>query len=443
VNTKPKIRVSSYSTKRDLNMNDEDNGDNIDTDTDEEVFSRQSAAGVSSRDLSPVDYVREYWSDCKDEMVEDMERIYVRMSNAADRGVDIVQRKAKEGVDIVRRTTKGGVDIVKRTAKEGVEIAKTVPQKIVRRARHFQHLSFGGLPDWMKDNEYLQCGHRPQLNSFKECFKSIFGIHSETGNIWTHLIGFVAFITVAIIFYVKPLCDQCHTDVPLREKLMFLFFFVGAILCLGMSSLFHTVCCHSEHVSKLFNKLDYVGISLLTVGSFVPWLYYSFYCEFVPKLIYMIIISVLGIGTITITMMDRFTTAAYRPVRALMFVSLGLFGVIPACHSLIVSGWQNALVEAAMHRVLIQAGLYILGAGLYAARIPERFLPGKCDFWFQSHQIFHILVIAAAFVHFHGMQNMALHRLTQEGACHNLSTTASSVVADNTLVDNLNLVTLR
>ena len=96
-----------------------------------------------------------------------------------------------------------------------------------------------------------------------------------------------------------------------------------------------------------------------------------------------------------------------------MFVSLGLFGVIPACHSLIVSGWQNALVEAAMHRVLIQAGLYILGAGLYAARIPERFLPGKCDFWFQSHQIFHILVIAAAFVHFHGMQNMALHRLTQ------------------------------
>ena len=117
---------------------------------------------------------------------------------------------------------------------------------------------------------------------------------------------------VTIIFYVKPLCDQCHNDISLSEKLIFLFFFVGAILCLGMSSLFHTVCCHSEDVSKLFNKLDYVGISLLTVGSFVPWIYYSFYCEFVPKLVYMIIISVLGVGTIAITMMDRFTTAAYR-----------------------------------------------------------------------------------------------------------------------------------
>ena len=59
-------------------------------------------------------------------------------------------------------------------------------------------------------------------------------------------------------------------------------------------------------------QLDYVGISLLTVGSFVPWLYYSFYCDFVPKLIYMTFISVLGVSTIIITMMDRFTTAAYR-----------------------------------------------------------------------------------------------------------------------------------
>ena len=89
-----------------------------------------------------MDLVREYWSDCKDEVVEDMERIYVRMSNAADRGVDIVQRTAKEGVDIVKRKVEGGVDIVKRTAKGGVEIAKAakeVPKKVIRKVRHYQH----------------------------------------------------------------------------------------------------------------------------------------------------------------------------------------------------------------------------------------------------------------------------------------------------------------
>ena len=44
-----------------------------------------------------------------------------------------------------------------------------------------------------------------------------------------------------------------------------------------------------------------------------------------------------------------------------------------------------------------------------------RWLPGKCDIWFQSHQIFHLLVVAAAFVHYNGISEMALHRLTKLG----------------------------
>ena len=45
------------------------------------------------------------------------------------------------------------------------------------------------LPDWLKDNDYLLHGHRPPMPSFRACFKSIFRIHTETGNIWTHLLG--------------------------------------------------------------------------------------------------------------------------------------------------------------------------------------------------------------------------------------------------------------
>lgn len=56
--------------------------------------------------------------------------------------------------------------------------------KRVWTAVHHQH-----LPGWLRDNDYLLHGHRPQLHSFAECFRSIFRIHTETGNIWTHLIG--------------------------------------------------------------------------------------------------------------------------------------------------------------------------------------------------------------------------------------------------------------
>ncbi|KAG3258909.1 ADIPOR1-like, partial [Ictidomys tridecemlineatus] len=41
------------------------------------------------------------------------------------------------------------------------------------------------LPDWLKDNDYLLHSHRPPMPSFK----SIFRIHTETGNIWTHLLA--------------------------------------------------------------------------------------------------------------------------------------------------------------------------------------------------------------------------------------------------------------
>lgn len=54
------------------------------------------------------------------------------------------------------------------------------------------------LPKWLKDNEFLLHGHRPQLSSFRACFKSVFRIHTETGNIWTHLLGTYEVITTSL-----------------------------------------------------------------------------------------------------------------------------------------------------------------------------------------------------------------------------------------------------
>lgn len=52
------------------------------------------------------------------------------------------------------------------------------------------------------------------------------------------------------------------------------------------------------------------------------------------------------------------------------------------CEESLVYGFQ-----ASLHYMLIMGALYLTGALLYATRIPERFLPGKCDIWFQSHQV--------------------------------------------------------
>ena len=66
--------------------------------------------------------------------------------------------------------------------------------------------------------------------------------------------------------------------------MVFMTFFAGAIVCMCMSFIFHTVNCHqNKFIGQVFAKLDYCGIAFLIVGSFVPWLYYSFYCDYTPK----------------------------------------------------------------------------------------------------------------------------------------------------------------
>lgn len=90
----------------------------------------------------------------------------------------------------------------------------------------------------------------------------------------------------------------------------------GAIICLGLSCTYHTVHCHSEFVGKLFSKLDYVGISFLILGSLVPWLYYSFYCQYQPKLIYLTVAFVLGTIAIIVSLWDQFSAPEYRSFRA-------------------------------------------------------------------------------------------------------------------------------
>lgn len=39
-----------------------------------------------------------------------------------------------------------------------------------------------------------------------------------------------------------------------------------------------------------------MGISMLIIGSFIPWIYYGFYCRREPKITYIAMVCVLGAG---------------------------------------------------------------------------------------------------------------------------------------------------
>lgn len=52
------------------------------------------------------------------------------------------------------------------------------------------------------------------------------------------------------------------------------------------------------------------------MGSFVPWLYYGFYCHYEHKLIYLSVVVVLGIVSIVVSLWDKFSEPNLRPLRA-------------------------------------------------------------------------------------------------------------------------------
>ena len=358
---------------------------------------------------------------------EVLERIAIKAENAAHMGSEMMHKGSEMAENVMHKGSEMAENVMHKGSEmmhKGSEMAENVMHKGSEMVHRFEDaiwkaIHFEKLPNWMKDNEHLHFGHRPQLGSFAECFKSIFRIHTETGNIWTHLIGFVAFVVVTIVFYVKPLCATCNNlDIDFNEKLVFAAFFVGAILCLACSTLFHTLSCHSEWASAVFSRLDYAGIAFLIVGSTIPWLYYGFYCQYYARLTYMVGMSVFGLITVVVTMLEKFSKPDYRAIRAFVFIGLGMVGSVPMFHYLAQTGFHGSIKEASFHCTLIMAALYLTGAGMYAARIPERFMPGKCDIWFQSHQIFHVLVIAAAFVHYHGISEMAMYRLKHDPQCN-------------------------
>jgi adiponectin receptor len=265
-------------------------------------------------------------------------------------------------------------------------------------------LNYEDLPEWMKDNDCLLTRHRPHLPSYWECFRSVFYLHTETGNIWTHGLGALLFILLAIELYVFN-----EEYLPLVDKLMFAIYFAAAICCLSFSTTYHVLTCHSDHVSQACKKLDYIGISVMITGSFVPFLHYAFYCHAISKLVYMVIFPILGGLVIFATLWKKMGTPKFRKIRATIFIAFGLSTVVPYIHWVIVTDIYYSVFKLVMVGVL-----YVGGALLYANRIPERLLRGKCDLVFHSHQLFHVCVILAALLHYHNLHEIA--KIRQFGA---------------------------
>ncbi|KAH8026140.1 hypothetical protein HPB51_016451 [Rhipicephalus microplus] len=291
-------------------------------------------------------------------------------------------------------------------------VAYTLSQAQRRERTKLKLVSHSELPEWLKNNEYLVRYHRPPLYSWRACARSIFSLHTESGNIWTHLLGALGFLALGVHFF--------RSDVLALDWagcLAFGIYFAGAALCLTLSTTYHTFNCHSAKVGKFFCKMDYFGITVLILGSFYPWLYFQFLCEPLKRLVYGLLVTASGLLTMRVSLSHKFGEARYRALRAGIFFSFALVcGVLPSAHYGIQHGWNDLMYKSSFLYILLMVAIYVSGCCVYASRVPERFFPGRCDLAFQSHQIFHVLVLMGALAHYYGLSKLATLRVSQ-GSC--------------------------
>ncbi|KAH8162046.1 hypothetical protein CIB48_g6208 [Xylaria polymorpha] len=275
---------------------------------------------------------------------------------------------------------------------------------IENRPRKSSLISYEELPVWHQDNPFIRKGYRPISRSTMACLRSLAFLHNETLNIYTHLIPAAAALFVGEAWVLSYL-RQRYVDVGASDYVIFAVLFSAAAACLGISSAYHTLMSHSRDVEARWLRLDFVGIIILIVGSFVSGIYVGFWCEWTERKIYWGMSASLGVVSIVIMLAPCFQGSNWRTFRLVVLVVTGLSGLAPIIHGIHMFGFAQMVKQSGLPYYFAEGGLFLIGAITYASRFPECIRPGTFDIFGSSHQIFHILVVIATLVHLIGVLN--------------------------------------
>ena len=94
-------------------------------------------------------------------------------------------------------------------------------------------LTFEDLPQWMLGDPYIRRGYRKQATSLTACYGSLFYLHNESVNIWSHLLAGIFFLSLLLtadysIFHTVP-------DISVSDSVAVQVYLAGATGCLFLS----------------------------------------------------------------------------------------------------------------------------------------------------------------------------------------------------------------
>lgn len=261
------------------------------------------------------------------------------------------------------------------------------------------------VPDYLKFNPYIHTGYRAPPHTWSQCLRSVLQFHNETLNIWTHLLGFIAFVILLLWDW---------------NTISGLDFAVGLTVttlyqaCMILSAFYHTFNAHSQETSEFCLMLDLGGICASITASYISGIYYAFWCHPFWQNFYMV--TVLAFIFTGLVFRNTFNKDENLGARLVFFIGFVVYGFVPTLHWVIISGgFGSDEVRLFLPRIVIMYLICGLAFLFYAAKFPERVLPGRFDILGSSHQWWHVFIfLCLAYWHSTGL---ALVQFRQTAGC--------------------------
>jgi len=252
---------------------------------------------------------------------------------------------------------------------------------------------------------YILKGYRVD-HRWSDAAASLFTLHNETWNVWSHLVLFLFFLWRTVVFLFHPGYSASWLD-----KLPFIVFLLSVQVCALASVAFHLFSCVSEKASLKLCACDFAGILILIGGSYISGLYYGFFCMQLMRHIYIGVITAVTVFGAYCSCCSWFYTYEFRHLRIGVFGGLAGLGIVPTIHWVLTNDFHGDGRGVLLHGIVAMYSLYACGLIFYVSRFPERHFPGLFDIFLSSHQIWHLFVALGAYVFYRCLENYSVFRI--------------------------------
>ncbi|XP_069117805.1 membrane progestin receptor alpha-B-like [Argopecten irradians] len=248
--------------------------------------------------------------------------------------------------------------------------------------------------------------YRPTNQPWRYYLISLFQIHNETVNVWTHLIGFV------IMWCILGKLSADYDVWTERHSWPMLVFGLCCVISTMTSACVHLLHSRSVYHHYSLFMVDYVGATVYSFGSGIQAFYvcsdkgtYEFVGSmYLPTLTFMtwlnyvvLCLSKLMFGHNPCDGRRKLIMIAMMTVQAAL-VTLPFGPRYYRCYL------SDSCSFSSLNHLTVSWFLFISCAFFFGSHLPEKLCPGKCDILGQGHQIFHVISVINQMWQFHSMR---------------------------------------